>query len=314
MMLSKKYFCAIAAAAIMAMPFFGGATAWAEEEADQTLVEGYTVEDEGFTSVVTWTKNGDMNIYGKFYYPEGFDESQTYPTVIMSHGLGSKAEMVERAQWPQAVVKEGFVVYAFDYCGGGRNSNSDGDYMNMSIMTEKSDLNAVMDFVKGQSFVDNDNLFLFGQSQGGMVSALTAAERPDDVKAMVLVYPAFCIVHDLHEFIPDLNEVTGDVIDTAMGQLGAIYAKDAYDLDVMETIAGYDGDVMIIHGLADNTVPYEFSVEAMNTAYAEANSELLLLTGKSVHGFEMVYDEGRETALQAGKEFLVKHLGDAEEE
>ena len=169
--------------------------------------------------------------------------------------------------------------------------------MNMSIMTEKSDLNAVMDFVEEQSFVDTDKLFLFGQSQGGMVSALTAAGRADEVKAMLLVYPAFCIVHDLHEFIPDISEVTGDVVDTAMGQLGAIYATDAYDLDVMSEISKYDGDVMIIHGLADKTVPYEFSIEAMNTAYAEADSELLLLTGKSVHGFEMVYDEGRETAL-----------------
>ena len=186
--------------------------------------------------------------------------------------------------------------------------------MNMSIMTEKSDLNAVMDFVEEQSFVDTDKLFLFGQSQGGMVSALTAAGRADEVKAMLLVYPAFCIVHDLHEFIPDISEVTGDVVDTAMGQLGTIYATDAYDLDVMSEISKYDGDVMIIHGLADKTVPYEFSIEAMNTAYAEADSELLLLTGKSVHGFEMVYDEGRETALKAGTEFLLKHLEDTEEE
>ena len=296
---------------LMAASF--GVHAEEEAEADPTIEEGYTVEEEGFTSVVTWTKNGDMNIYGKFYYPEGFDESQTYPTVIMSHGLGSTATMVERAQWPQAVVREGFVVYAFDYCGGSRNSISDGDYMNMSVMTEKSDLNAVMDFVKEQPFVDTDNLFLFGQSQGGMVSALTAAGRPDEVKAMVLVYPAFCIVHDLHEFIPDISEVTGDVVETAMGDLGAIYAKDAYDLDVMSEIGKYDGDVMIIHGLADKTVPYDFSIEAMNTAYAEADSELLLLTGKSVHGFEMVYDTGRETALKAGTEFLLKHL-EAEEE
>lgn len=88
------------------------------EGADPAIEEGYTEEGEGYTSVVTWTKNGDMNIYGKFYYPEGFDESQTYPTVIMSHGLGSTATMVERAQWPQAAAREGFVVYAFDYCGG----------------------------------------------------------------------------------------------------------------------------------------------------------------------------------------------------
>ena len=178
--------------------------AYAEEAADPTVEEGYTVEGEGFTSVVSWCKNGDLNIYGKFYYPEGFDASQKYPVVIMSHGLGSRAEMVERAKWPKAVTEKGFIAYAFDFCGGGMNSLSDGDFMEMSVLTEASDLNAVIDFVKSQAYADPDNLFLLGQSQGGFVSAITAASRPEEVKAMVLVYPALCLVDDLHEFVPDL--------------------------------------------------------------------------------------------------------------
>ena len=137
--------------------------AFAEEAADPTIEEGYTEAGDGFTSVVSWCKNGELNIYGKFYYPEGFDAEKTYPTVIMSHGLGSAAQMVERAKWPQAAVADGFVVYAFDFCGGGRNSKSDRDFMDMSVLTEVSDLNAVMDFVKGQPYVDQGNLFLFGR-------------------------------------------------------------------------------------------------------------------------------------------------------
>lgn len=190
------------------------------------------------------------------------------------------------------------------------NTKSDKTFYEMSIMTEVSDLNAVMDFVKSQSYVDADNLFLFGQSQGGFVSALTAAGRPEEVKAMVLVYPAFCLVDDLHEYIPDLSEVTGDRVETAMGMLGAVYALDAYDIDVMGTIAGYTGDVLIIHGLGDKTVPLSYSMEAISTAYAEAASELVVITGKkTTHGFEMFYNEGREYALSAGVDFLNKHIG-----
>ena len=284
--------------------------AFAEEAADPTVEEGYTVEGEGFTSVVSWCKNGDLNIYGKFYYPEGFDASQKYPVVIMSHGLGSRAEMVERAKWPKAVTEKGFIAYAFDFCGGGMNSLSDGDFMEMSVLTEASDLNAVIDFVKSQAYADPDNLFLLGQSQGGFVSAITAASRPEEVKAMVLVYPALCLVDDLHEFVPDLAEVTGDTVETAMGTLGAVYARDAYDIDVMNEIAKYTGDVMIIHGLNDKTVPYSYSLEAITTAYSAASSELVLITGKkSAHGFEMVYNEGREYALDAGTDFLLRHVG-----
>ena len=231
--------------------------AYAEEaaEPDPVLEEGYTVEGEGWTSVVSWCKNGDLNIFGRFYYPEGFDESKTYPTVIMSHGLGSRADMVERAQWPQAALKQGFVVYCFDFCGGSLNSSSDSDYYHMSVKTEISDLNAVMDFVEGKDYVDKANLFLLGQSQGGFVSAMTAAGRPEEVKAMILVYPALCLVDDLHTFVEDIDALEGDTFESAMGVLGTVYAKDAYDIDVYSEIAKYPGDVLIIHGLNDKTVP-----------------------------------------------------------
>lgn len=279
------------------------------EEPDPTIEEGYAVQGEGYSSEVHWCKNGEMNIYGRFYYPADFDANQTYPTVVMSHGLSSTSMLTERAKWPQTFAAQGYVVYTFDFCGGSRNSLSDGDYMQMSVMTEVSDLNAILDFVKEQPFIDAGHLFLLGQSQGGLVSALVAAKRPDEVKAMILVYPGLCIVDDLHEFVPDISAVTGDTVETAMGTLGACYAKDVYDLDVMSEIAGYTGDVLIIHGLNDKTVPLEGSIEAITNAYGEATSELLIITGKkSTHGFEMVYDEGREQALAVGADFLNAHL------
>lgn len=302
-------------AAFCLMTAVTGTATYAEtEEENPEIQEGYTVEGDAYTSVVSWCSNGDKKIYGKFYYPEGYDEANVYPTIIMSHGLGSRAEIVERALWPEKAVKEGYVVYTFDFCGGSINSNSDMDYYDMSVLTEVSDLNAVMDFVEEKDYVDKERLFLLGQSQGGLVTALTAAERAEEVNAMVLVYPAFCIVDDLHEFIPDINEVTGDTVETAMGTLGAVYAKDAYDLDVMAEISSYDGDVLLIHGINDKTVPYTYSEQALIEAYADSNSELLLISGeKSAHGFEIVYEEGREYAQEVGMDFLNAHLTVSEE-
>ena len=310
--LVKKSVIGMSAAILVSVctvPVFAEEASAEVGEADVTIEEGYTEEGDGWTSVVSWCKNGDLNIYGKFYYPEGFDESGSYPVVIMSHGLGSAAAMVEKSQWPQAMTAEGYVVYTFDFCGGGKKSNSDLTYLTMSVKTEISDLNAIMDFVESKPFVDKDHLFLLGQSQGGFVSAMTAASRPDEVKAMILVYPALCIVDDLHEFIPDISTVTGDTVETAMGELGACYALDAYDIDVMKEIAGYTGDVLIIHGLNDKIVPLSYSMDAITNAYGEASSELLIITGqKSGHGFEMMYDRGREAAQSAGAEFLNAHL------
>ena len=57
------------------------------------------------------------------------------------------------------------MVYTFDFCGGSLNGNSDVDFMDMTVMTEKEDLSAVMDFVKTKDYVDQDHLFLLDRAR-----------------------------------------------------------------------------------------------------------------------------------------------------
>lgn len=81
-------------------------------------------------------------------------------------------------------------IFFFDYRGGANNAVSDGKTTDMSIMTEKNDLNAVIDEVKTWSFVDKNKIAVMGYSQGGLVAALTTSERKDiqnkQLNAMVL--------------------------------------------------------------------------------------------------------------------------------
>lgn len=334
-MLKKKMLIALGVAAVLSVGCVS-ATVWAEENAEaQTaeaenssdseeeteagseesgnpeIEEGYTTELEGCTKVVSWCKNGDNNIYGQFYYPEDFDETKTYPVIIMSHGIGSTSQMVERAKWPEKAAQDGYVVYTFDFCGGSLNGNSDVDFMDMTVMTEKEDLSAVMDFVKTKDYVDQDHLFLLGQSQGGLVSALTAADRKEDVAAMVLVYPALCIAENARETYASVDDIPEGQAEMPVGTVGSEYVKAVYDLDVYDTIRAYEGDVMIIHGINDMTVPYSGSEKALEESYTSEGSVLVPIYGKkSTHGFEMIYDEGRDYAETVGLEFLDAHLED----
>ena len=59
----------------------------------------------------------------------------------------------------------------------------------MSVLTEKADLEAVLDEVMRWECVNTDSIYLMGNSQGGYVSTLVAAERPDDIRAIILIYP-----------------------------------------------------------------------------------------------------------------------------
>lgn len=61
----------------------------------------------------------------------------------------------------------------------------------MSVMTEVSDLEAVMEAASEWDFADESRIVLLGTSQGGIVSAIAAARHTDQVSGLVLMYPAF---------------------------------------------------------------------------------------------------------------------------
>ena len=59
--------------------------------------------------------------------------------------------------------------------GGNKNSRSGNDTLKMSVFTEVDDLDVVVNTLKNQNFVDKNNIFLLGQSQGGVVSTIEGA-------------------------------------------------------------------------------------------------------------------------------------------
>jgi dienelactone hydrolase len=92
----------------------------------------------------------------------------------------------------------GYVTISFNFCGGGRTSEnaslkSEGEFTKITILTEVEDLIAVKDYVKKLLYVDETNLVLAGISQGGLVSGLTAAKCKNEIKKLIMIYPALCI-------------------------------------------------------------------------------------------------------------------------
>ena len=185
------------------------------------------VENERYTERELWVQRGDMRIYGVLFVPEGASGDAPQPAVICSHILGGTHE--NSGRYAREMAARGYVAYAFDFCGGAIESRSTGKTTESSIKTEAADLNAVFDVIRALPEVDARNVFLFGQSQGGAVSAMVAAERPDDVAGLVLLYPAF-IIHGLAvdmfgtpENAPEVYHLWHD--------LGHIYAVDAIEYE-----------------------------------------------------------------------------------
>ncbi len=210
--------------------------------------------------------NQDKTIRGVEYLPAG----ERLPAIIMSHGFGGcQAEM---SDWAERLAEMGLAVYTYDFCGGGRGI-SDGDTADMTVLTEREDLETVLAYVQALPYTDNDRIVLWGFSQGGFVSALAAARIGEQIRGLVLIYPAFCIPDDGRAgvmpgtpgFDPDhIPEIlmAGDM------RVGKAYVEVSQKIDIYREIVKYRGNVLIVHGLSDAMVNYNYSVHAYR-AYTE---------------------------------------------
>jgi hypothetical protein len=221
-------------------------------------------------------ENDGKRIFGMAYVPQGV--SGKMPAVIYSHGLGSSYSY--GGPYARFLASHGFVCYCFDFCGGAPSSHSDGLTTDMSIFTEEKDLTAVLNTVRKWDFVDDKRIFLFGSSQGGMVSAMVAADYEEEVAGLILFYPAFCI----QEFAMQDYKSVADIPETRpfLGMtVGRAYFANLFDYDTYEDIRRYKKDVLIIHGDRDGIVPLSYSERALK----EYPSAELKVIEKAGHGF-----------------------------
>ena len=246
----------------------------AEKPAEASAVEEKKYE---FTSEELMLKSGDKNVYGVICKPDTGKEKN--PAIIMCHGFNTNADMLEG--YAESAAKAGYVAYRFDFCGGAPSSRSDGATTEMSVLTEAEDLMNVIDQVKALDYVDENNLFVLGQSQGGFVAAYTAAKRQSDVKALILFFPAFVLQENArngHENLDSIPET-----ETMMGvEVGAIYTRDALSFDIYDVIGDYKGDVLICHGDKDTMVPLSYSEKALEK-YDHAELKVIKY---AEHGFQ----------------------------
>ncbi len=120
-------------------------------------------------------KENGMTIRGLIYRPDADGE---FPAAIFSHGFGSNYH--ELMHHGNGYAEAGIVCVFFDFCGGGEESTSDGTMQEMTVMTEAADPLDVMESVKSLAYVKNESIYLQGESQGGLVSAIVGRAYSED--------------------------------------------------------------------------------------------------------------------------------------
>ncbi len=234
---------------------------------------------------------------------ENHPNDQVRP-LILCHGFTSDMRSVYADA--KELMKDGYVCYIFDFCGGGFETISDGNFHSeMTPLTEIDDLNDVVQFVQKDTDVDSNLLTLIGYSQGGFVSAVYASRHPEIIERLILNYPAFCIPDDARKGSMQIIQFDPNNIPDFIGEgkmrLNGEYARSVLHFQMYEEIKNYKGNVLLNHGDADEIVPISYSNQAKEV-YG-ACCEYHVLKG-APHGFHE--DPYFTESIHIMKEFIKK--------
>ncbi|SFL44224.1 hypothetical protein SAMN05216390_1292 [Lachnospiraceae bacterium KH1T2] len=216
------------------------------------------------------------------------NSSGKLPAVIISHGFTSSIE--ETTPYGNIIAAEGYRAFVYDFCGGGFNSLSEGSFEDyMTTLTEKGDLESVLEYVRSRDDVDTDQIAIMGCSQGGFVSTLAAPEVSDKIKALMLIYPALCIPDDARRgSMQVLNfdpQNIPDHVGTSPMRICRDYIKTVLDIDIYDVLKKYHKSVFIIHGTSDKIVPVEYAQKAFSVLQDNGNDVEMHLIENGPHGF-----------------------------
>jgi len=208
-------------------------------------------------------------IHAKLEMPEGSPER--CPLCIVQHGLTGHMEEEHILAVSAALREVGVATLRVEMYGHGK---SGGTFAKHTMLKWVDNMLDVIDYAKALPFVSD--LYLCGHSQGGFLTMMMGALRPDDLKAIIPMSPAIVIVDNARAGVlfgmtfdpvhvpdriylgnPNLAE-GGTEVPSFCGD----YFRIAQHIDVDDVIASYHGPVLLVHGTDDMAVPIQYSIDA----------------------------------------------------
>lgn len=116
-------------------------------------------------------------------FPEGFDESKTYPAVVVSHPGGGVKEQTA-GLYARKLAEHGFITIAYDASYQGASTGMPRQLENPYVRTE--DVSAVIDYLTTLPYVDHSRIGAMGICAGAGYTA-NAAINDRRIKAVGMV-------------------------------------------------------------------------------------------------------------------------------
>lgn len=129
------------------------------------------------------SNNSNINMSAVINFPEGFNENQKYPSVVISHPGGGVKEQAS-GLYAKKLSEQGFITIAYDASYQGESTGEPRQLENPYIRTE--DVSAVIDYLTTLPYVDQENIGAMGICAGAGYTA-NAAINDHRIKAVGMV-------------------------------------------------------------------------------------------------------------------------------
>ncbi len=227
----------------------------------------------GKAELFSFKTGDDVELNGWMVKPKDFDPNRKYPVVMFQYsGPGnqqvhnsSKNGFAGGLIWEHHLAQKGFVVVCVDGRGtGGRGQDFQKcTYMRMGDLESHDQVETALYLAK-QSYVDKDRIAIWGWSFGGFNTIMSLCEGRKVFKCGVAVAP----VTDWRYY---------DTVYTERFMRTPQENPDGYDCSPMHRYKNLQGDLLIIHGLADDNVHFQNTAE-LAEAMTQANIQFEMAT------------------------------------
>lgn len=214
----------------------------------------------------TFTTSENVNLNGWMIKPRDFNPTRKYP-VFMTQYSGPGSQSVTDSWkgtgywWNQMIAQAGYIVVCVDGRGTGARGE---EFKKMTYLQlgnyETLDQIEAAKYMGKQAFVDKNRIGIFGWSYGGYMSSLCILKGNDVFKAAIAVAP----VTNWKWY--DSVYTERYMRTTAENARGYADNSPVYFADRLK------GNYLLIHGMADDNVHFQHSVEMAN-ALIKANKQ-----------------------------------------
>ena len=236
-------------------------------------------------------------LHAKLDFPA--EEKETYPMVIIIHGLTGHMEETHIRGVAAACNRIGYATLRVEMYGHGK---SEGEFKNHTVMHWVLEIMRVIDYARSLDFVSR--LYLAGHSQGGASSVLAAGLKADCLEALLPLSPAMMIRDAAWDgtfpAVARNPEKPDELLLFEKYILDRNYINVAKMLPFADAVQNFKKPVLIVHADTDEQVPYEYSVKLQKDY---ANARLVTIKGDD-HVYSHHLDQVEDAVTEFLKEFL----------